>query len=91
MEKIREGICFAKEQYSEVLGNLENISEEIHRRRRNGNNLSLGKNEGANQSLRRSTNDGSLNAFDQKKLTEMIANIDLHEKQDLDIEVSYVS
>ena len=79
MNKIAEGIRFAKEQYSEVLGNLENISEEIHRKRRNINRLSSVTKDGEpSESFRKSMNDASLNDVDQKKLTELMTNCHDH-------------
>ena len=69
VKKIEEGIRFAKQQYSEVLGNLENISEEIHRKRRNKVvSMSFTKDGEPNEDFRKSMNDASLNELDQKKL-----------------------
>lgn len=83
VDKIGEGICFAKEQYAKVLGNLENISEEIHRRRRSRKKASsLTKDGEASESFRKSMNEASLNESEQKKLTEYMANIDSQEKEE---------
>ena len=79
VKKIEEGIRFAKQQYSEVLGNLENISEEIHRRRRNkAVSMSFTKDGEPNEDFRKSMNDASLNEVDQKKLIEYMTRSSDH-------------
>ncbi|XP_065052977.1 SH3 domain-binding protein 5 homolog [Rhopilema esculentum] len=73
VEKIGEGICFAKEQYSEVLGNLENISEEIHRKRKHRSDCKEGA---SNENFRKSMNEASLNETEMQKLTEYMTKPD---------------
>ena len=74
MEKIGEGICFAKEQYSEVLGNLENISEEIHQKRRSQKKkLSVSKRSSVDQRrLRNSMTEASLNETEQQQMMDSL-------------------
>lgn len=74
MEKIGEGICFAKEQYSEVLGNLESISEEIHEKRRNQKKKSsVSKRSSVDQSrLRNSMTEASLNETEQQQMMDSL-------------------
>ena len=69
-----------------MLGNLENISEEIHRRRRNRDkSSSLTKDGEPNENFRKSMNEASLNETEQKKLTEYMTNCqDKSEKEDND-------
>ena len=65
-----------------MLGNLEDISEEIHRRRESRIKLSLIAKDELGESFPNSMENSSLNEADQMKLSEFTANCQDHFNRD---------
>ena len=65
-----------------MLGNLEGISEEIHRRRGNKIKSSSVTKDEPSETFPNSRNNSSLNEMDQMKLTEFMANCQVHFNRD---------